>query len=43
MFGRIKGIPEKNIKALITKVSNNLLFSKFLDKQFGTYSGGNKR
>ncbi|CAG7727898.1 unnamed protein product, partial [Allacma fusca] len=43
MFGRIKGIPEKNIKTLITKVSNNLLFSKFLDKQFGTYSGGNKR
>ena len=43
MFAKIKGIPDARISELITSIADNLLFTPFLDKRFGSYSGGNKR
>ena len=43
MFCQIKGLKEENISGVIQQISENLLFTKFLDRPFGTYSGGNKR
>ena len=43
LFCQIKGLKEESIPQVIKQISESLLFTKSLDKQFKTYSGGNKR
>ncbi|XP_065074349.1 phospholipid-transporting ATPase ABCA3-like [Ochlerotatus camptorhynchus] len=43
IFGLLRGVPNSCIKPISVKLANDLNFSKHLDKQIKTYSGGNKR
>ncbi|XP_076823215.1 phospholipid-transporting ATPase ABCA3-like isoform X1 [Clavelina lepadiformis] len=43
MFARLRGVPESDIPACIKNLSEILHFGEHLDKNCGTYSGGNKR
>lgn len=43
MFARLRGIPEKNISRIVSKLMVDLNFEVHADKPSRTYSGGNKR
>lgn len=43
IFSLLRGVPNNRIKSILLKLANDLNFSKHLDKQVKTYSGGNKR
>ncbi|XP_055460807.1 ATP-binding cassette sub-family A member 17-like isoform X2 [Psammomys obesus] len=43
MYARIRGIPERHIKACVDQVLEDLLMRLYADKLVKTYSGGNKR
>ncbi|CAG7727472.1 unnamed protein product [Allacma fusca] len=43
LFARLKGVPEERIDELVRRTSENLMYQHFLDTQFGSLSGGNKR
>ena len=43
MFCLLRGIPKRMIKPLIIELSASLLLTEHLDRQCGSYSGGNKR
>jgi len=43
LFARLRGVPEKMIDRLVSKLAADLLFTQHIDKRVGAYSGGNKR
>jgi len=43
LYCRLRGIPEEEISSVTSTLAEELLFTQFLDKVVGSYSGGNKR
>ena len=43
MFAKIRNIPDAQIPKMVETLADWFLFTPFLDKRFGSYSGGNKR
>ena len=43
LFGRLKGIPSRELPAAVSSTLDHVGLSRFADRPCGTYSGGNKR
>eukprot|EP00730_Choanoeca_flexa_P008671 TRINITY_DN12519_c2_g1_i12.p1 TRINITY_DN12519_c2_g1~~TRINITY_DN12519_c2_g1_i12.p1 ORF type:complete len:1527 (+),score=451.98 TRINITY_DN12519_c2_g1_i12:2-4582(+) len=43
MYGRLRGVPEKDVHSLAAELISRMDLSMYADKPSGTYSGGNKR
>ncbi|XP_039258738.2 phospholipid-transporting ATPase ABCA3-like isoform X1 [Styela clava] len=43
MYARLRGVKEKYIQDIVEKLAKLLHFKEHIDKECGTYSGGNKR
>lgn len=43
IFGLLRGYRRKDISAMSARLANNLNFTKHIDREIKSYSGGNKR